>query len=291
MLRLGTFPDTDNLRCAEATRLALQQTDTLGGLVEISLPVVAKETNWRQNCLAALETALLRGEIDVFTWPLHELSPQRTEGTLIAGLSARTNPAAWLLVNKEAADDGEMFYLKKEAIAWASVPVLGQQLQSFRPDVRLVATAPANSTREMLDLLRQGAADAWLVPAADVVHLEGELDDLAITRFNSRELLPPPGCGVLAYLCCSNDLSTRSLLRGIHHPEVALLTNVERKVLRLLGDARHASIGVYCERDSSGYYHAWASLQAQSDAGPRHTRCSQSTHYHLSERIAEELIK
>ncbi|MEY3367314.1 MAG: hypothetical protein RI973_469 [Bacteroidota bacterium] len=291
MLRLGTIPHTDYLRCSEAIQLDLQHADTPCELVEIPLHGIEKEANWRQTCLPALETALLRGEIDFFTWPLHELSPQRTEGTLIAGLSARSNPAAWLLANKQAADNGEMFSLKKEALAWASIPVLGQQLQSFRPDVRLAATAPVRSTRELLDLFRQGAADAWLVPAADMVHLEGELDELDITRFNPRELLPPPGCGVLAYLCCSNDLSTRSILRGIHHPEVALLTNVERKVLRLLGDARHASIGVYCERDSSGYYHAWACLQTHGDTGPRHARCSQSTHYHLSERIAEELLK
>jgi porphobilinogen deaminase len=291
MLRIGTFPDSDNLRCAEAIRLTLLNCTAPCEFLEFSPPKGEQGAGWSQSCLASLETALLRGEIDFFTWPLHELPPQRVEGTLIAALSTRSNPAAWLLVPKQAADYGELFALKKGALVWISAPVHGLQLKSFRPDVQLAATASGRSILESISLLRQGAADAWLVPTADIVHLQGELDAMDITRFNTRELLPPPGSGVLACLCCSNDLSTRSALRGIHHPEVAQLTNVERKILRLLDNVCPDSIGAYCERDGSGYYHAWACLQAEGDPAPRQARCSQSTHYHLAERIAEELIK
>lgn len=290
MLRIGTIPDTDNLRHAEAARLALHHAGISAGLVDIPSPgaTPSPSSSLSRHCVALLETSLLRGEIDFFTWPLHELSTQRAEGTLLAGLSARSNPAAWLLVHGDSADSGELFGLANATQTWASSPLQGAQLRQFRPDVQIAESIPVAGVAALLGMFRRGTVGAWLVPAADLDHLLPSLEGLHITRFNPRELLPPPGSGVLAHVCCRGDMSVRKALKPIHHPETALLTNVERKILRLLGDARRDSVGAWCERDAAGYYHAWACLLAEPG---RVARSSQSTHYNLAERIVEELLK
>ncbi|MCF8247354.1 MAG: hypothetical protein K9J37_20070 [Saprospiraceae bacterium] len=109
----------------------------------------------------------------------------------------------------------------------------------------------------------------------------------------SKNLCPlhlhwPPRLQYLAYLCCTDDLETRRLIQQqLHEPNTSAVTNVERKVQKLIGD--ELPLGVFCERDSSGNYHVWAALADAWDQPVRRFRLSQSTNLGLAEKVVAGL--
>jgi hydroxymethylbilane synthase len=135
--------------------------------------------------------------------------------------------------------------------------------------------------------LRKGAYDAVLVSAAAIHHQNLEVSGLEVLELNPREFVPRPAQGVLAWQTHRDDLPARRILKPLHHPDVTACTNVERRVLQLLGDAGQPSLGVFVERDATGNFHAFA---AGEIAGAfRRVRLSQSTNFELAERLVERL--
>src|ERR1700741_1058839 len=62
-----------------------------------------------------LEDALLAGTIDVAVHSHKDLPTESPDGLMIAGVSARENPADWLIIREECFDDAKKFSLKENA--------------------------------------------------------------------------------------------------------------------------------------------------------------------------------
>jgi hydroxymethylbilane synthase len=159
----------------------------------------------------------------------------------------------------------------------------------FRPDIQLRDIRGNVPTR--VEKLRRGEFDAILLAAAGLSRLSLDLSDLTVLPLHPREFVPAPAQGVLAWQCCAGDLETRHLLQKIHHPEVAAVTNVERKVLKLIGGGCHLPLGVYCERDAMGNYHVWAAMADAWNEPLRRVRLSSNTSHLLAEKVVEGLLK
>ncbi|MEZ4953759.1 MAG: hypothetical protein R2825_09295 [Saprospiraceae bacterium] len=43
----------------------------------------------------------------------------------------------------------------------------------------------------------------------------------------------------------------------MHLPETAAVSNIERKILKLMGGELNKPLGVYCEQDANNHYHVW----------------------------------
>lgn len=232
-----------------------------------------------------IEDALLRGEVDLAVHSMKDLPTSQPEGLVITAVSYRDNPADWLIVRREAFAPGTVFNLKNGAVVGTSAARRKAQLLDFRPDVHLKDIRGNVPTR--LEKLRSGDFDAIFLAAAGVSRLGLDMSDLEVVELNPREFVPAPAQAVLAWQTNRDDTDTRLLLKKIHHPEVSACTNVERRVLQLMDGGCQLPLGVHCERDAAGHFHAFAACEI--DGAMRRARLSSSTSFGMAEKLVNDL--
>ena len=232
-----------------------------------------------------IEDALLRGDVDLAVHSMKDLPTSPPEGLVITAVSYRDNPADWLIARPEALAQGEIFRLKKGAVVGTSAARRKAQMADYRPDVSLKDIRGNVPTR--LEKLRQGDFDAIFLAAAGVSRLDLDLSGLEKIELHPREFVPAPAQGVLAWQTNRGDMATRLLLKKLHCPEVSAVTNVERRVLQLMDGGCQLPLGVHCERDASGHFHAFAACQVGSEM--RRVRLSSSTSFGMAESLVEML--
>ncbi len=229
-----------------------------------------------------LSNLLLGGQIDLAVFPLKNLPPNLPEGIVITAVSGRENGLDWLAISPQSIDNQKLLQLR----AGATVAVFSErqrlQFLDFRKDVAL--KMEEKNWFSVLEKLKNGTFDAAIFPADEGL----ELSSFHLIKLNPQEFLPEPGQGVLAFLANAQDLPTRRILKKIHHPEVSALTNVERGVLKIFTEKEKTLLGVYCERDNSGNFHAFAATKIGESL--RQTRVSQSTNFGLAEKISNKLL-
>ncbi|MCC6280883.1 MAG: hydroxymethylbilane synthase [Saprospiraceae bacterium] len=289
MLKIGT----------RGSKLALWQADftrsELAGIgVESELVIIKTQGDLVQHLgfdklegkgffTKEIEDALLRGDIDLAVHSMKDLPTSPPEGLVITAVSYRDNPADWLIIRKEAVDTTQVFKMKQGAVVGTSANRRKAQLIDFRPDVQLKDIRGNVPTR--LEKLRSGDFDAIFLAAAGVSRLGLDLTDFLLVELNPREFVPAPAQGVLAWQTNRDDTATRLILRRLHHSEISACTNVERKVLQLMSGGCQLPLGVHCERDAAGNYHAFAACEVGGTM--RRARVSSST----SAGVAEQLIE
>lgn len=234
-----------------------------------------------------LEDALLHGEIDMAVHSMKDLPTDTPDGLAITAVSYREDPADWLLMPRSKAATPHLSQLPQGAVVGTSSARRKAQLLHFRPDLQLADIRGNVPTR--LQKLRNGDFDGIVLAAAGLTRLALDLSDLQVIRFNVREFVPAPAQGVLAYQTRRDDTEVRRALQRIHHPDVAAVTNIERKILQLMEGGCHMPLGVYCERDNSGNYHVWAAMAATWDAPLVSVQHSASTHFELAQVVADAL--
>jgi len=232
-----------------------------------------------------IEDALLRGDIDLAVHSMKDLPTSPPDGLVITAVSYRDNPADWLLLRPESVDTSQVFKLKQGAVVGTSANRRKAQLLDFRPDVQLKDIRGNVPTR--LDKLRSGDFDAIFLAAAGVSRLELDISDLVLVELNPREFVPAPAQGVLAWQTNRGDTATRMILRQLHRPDISACTNVERKVLQLMSGGCQLPLGVHCERDTTGNYHAFAACEIEGTL--RRARVSSSTNAGVAEQLIGQL--
>ncbi|MEM1120527.1 MAG: hydroxymethylbilane synthase [Bacteroidota bacterium] len=234
-----------------------------------------------------IEDALLKGEIDMAVHSMKDLPTESPEGLVIAGVSYRENPADWLVINKAQADATKIYQLKEKAVVGTSSARRKAILLDIRPDIILKDIRGNVPTR--LKKLREGQFDAIVLAAAGLTRLDLDMSAFEVIKLNTKEFVPAPAQGVLAYQACKDDIATRKIIKKLHRSEVATVTNVERKVLNLLEGGCHMPLGVYCEKDQNGNYHVWAAKADTWDGPLKRVRLSSSTHFELAEQVLAAL--
>lgn len=234
-----------------------------------------------------IEDHLLRGDVDMAVHSMKDLPTTAPAGLVTTAVSYRANPVDWLIINNASVDKAQMLKLKQNAIVGTSSARRKAQMLDFRKDIELKDIRGNVPTR--LKKLEEGQFDAILLAAAGIERLEIDLSKFFVLKFDPREFIPAPAQGVLAFQTNANDLETRRILQQLHHPEVAQITNVERKVLKLMDGGCHMPLGVYCKKDQMGNYHVWAAMADSWDGELRRVQYSSSTSHQLAEQIVEAL--
>lgn len=232
-----------------------------------------------------IEDALLQGVVDLAVHSMKDLPTSQPEGLAITAVSYRDNPSDWLIIRREALAPGKIFKLKEGAVTGTSAARRKAQLLDFRPDVQLKDIRGNVPTR--LEKLRSGDFDAIFLAAAGVSRLGLDLSDLEVVELNPREFVPAPAQGVLAWQTNRDDTDTRLLLKKIHHPEISACTNVERRVLQLMDGGCQLPLGVHCERDAAGHFHAFSACEIEGKV--RRARLSSSTSFGMAEKLVADL--
>ena len=234
-----------------------------------------------------IESALLDQKVDLAVHSMKDLPTEKVAGLVVAGVSERANPADWLIVKKTSFTKGNTLSLPKNAKVGTS---------SARRKAMLLDLVPGVETHDLrgnvptrLQKLQEGELDAILLAAAGLIRLELDLSAFEVVKLHPKEFIPAPAQGVVAYQVRENDIELRRTLKKIHHSEVAECTNVERKVLNLLEGGCHMPLGVYCEKDQMGNFHAIAGFAKSWDSPIVRKRLSYSTNFQLADDLFKEL--
>lgn len=236
-----------------------------------------------------LEDALLKGEIDMAVHSMKDLPTTQPEGLKIAAVSYRDLPEDWLIIRKDALENGKILNLKAAPVVGTSSARRKAQIRAIRPDTEIKDIRGNVPTR--LEKLRRGDFDAILLAAAGLNRLNIDLSDFQVLKFSPREFVPAPAQGVLALQIREEDKLLYAELRQLHNDDTLSCTNVERKVLKLYQGGCHLPLGVYCERDSLGAYHVWAIQADEWDAPLKRVQLSSSTRGGLAEKVYQALLK
>jgi len=234
-----------------------------------------------------IEEALLNGQIDLAVHSMKDLPTTSPAGLVVGAVSYREDPADWLVIRKEVADETRLFSLPEKAIVGTSSARRKAQMKHFRNDIELKDIRGNVPTR--LSKLQSGAFDAILLAAAGLSRLDIDVTDFKIIPLNPKEFIPAPAQGVLAFQTVVDKKDIRKILQKIHHPEVSKRTNIERKVLQLFEGGCHMPLGVYCENDTLGNYHVWAAKAEHWEGPVKMIRLSSSTSFELPEQVVEAL--
>ena len=179
-----------------------------------------------------IEEALLNGDIDLAVHSMKDLPTTSPEGLVLAGVSYRENPADWLVINKGQNDPSKIYQLKEKAIVGTSSARRKAMLLDVRPDIVLKDIRGNVPTR--LRKLQEGQFDAIILAAAGLTRLNLNLSDFEVVKLNTKEFVPAPAQGVLAYQTCTADIETRRIVKKLHQPEVAIATNIEKKSFKFI---------------------------------------------------------
>lgn len=236
-----------------------------------------------------LEDSLLNDEIDLAVHSMKDMPTSQPEGLCLAGVSYRDDPADCLIIRKEAVNPSDPLKLPKNPIIGTSSARRKSLVKMLRPDAQLKDVR--GNLQSRLQKLEDGQFDAILLAMAGLKRSDIDLSRYEWIKLNPKEFVPAPAQGVLTWQTKTDNMEVRRILRKIHRPDILLCTNVERKVLRSLDGGCHLPLGVYCEADSMGYYHVWASYSGGVDKELTMVNLSSSTTKNLAERVFEKLME
>ncbi len=194
-----------------------------------------------------IETALRDGDIDLAVHSYKDLETTPPPGLKIAAVSERANPVDVLLILPSSVDETQKWNLKQGATVGTSSARRKMQVLRHRPDTVLADIRGNVPTR--VNKLREGNFDAIILASAGLDRLELDVSDLHRFNFDPTEFIPAPSQGVLAFQIREEDIDLDEALLRVHHPEVAELIGVERKVLNLFDGGCQLPLGAWCRRE------------------------------------------
>jgi hydroxymethylbilane synthase len=233
-----------------------------------------------------LEEALLASTVDIAVHSMKDLPTQSSDELMVAGVSAREDPADWLIIHKDMVDDNQVLKLKRGATVGTSSNRRKAQLSFIRPDVSSKDIRGNVPTR--IGKVTSGEVDAVILAAAGLIRIGIDLTPYSVVKLHPREFVPAPAQGVLAFQTRRDNTYIIDVIRKhLHHADIARITNVERKILRLLEGGCHLPLGAYCTEDALGNFHVWTAYAPSLSEPIKHFKLSYST----TEGLAEAVVK
>ncbi len=187
----------------------------------------------------------------------------------IVALSHRISNTEQIWCDPESIDMTMDFRMKENTSLYVEDIRQQYQILSLRPDLQLVISKDDAKAFISKD---QPTDPSWVkIP------------------LNPKEFVPAAGNGVVAIVAHQEDTASIQKLKKVHHSETALLTNIERKVLKLNTSEKLEILGVYCLQAADQNYQVFAS--AICDGQLLKTLISQSTNQGLAEKVLESFYQ
>ncbi|TVR77681.1 MAG: hydroxymethylbilane synthase [Chitinophagaceae bacterium] len=213
-----------------------------------------------------LEEALLDKKIDLAVHSHKDLQTVSPKGLIIAGVSERANPSELLLIRKDAFKKDATLWLKDNAIVGTSAPRRKSQLLFFRNDLEIRDLRGNVQTR--MQKLTDGKYDAILLAAAGLERLGITPETLIVKQLDPEYFIPAPAQGVLAYQIREEDLELQHFIQQIEDKASALITKLERELLKSIEGGCQIPAGIYCKSENNRY-HLWSSLSNDAETTPK----------------------
>ena len=188
-----------------------------------------------------IEIELINNNIDIAVHALKDMPSIETEGLITNFYLKRNSPNEILISN----DNINFLDLKPNSIIGTSSYRREYQLKSIRSDLNYKLIRGNVDTR--IKKLENGDYDAILLSKAGIEALG--LTNKITHEFNTEELIPCAGQGIIAIQCRENDQEIINILEKINDDQSRIIANAERKILKILEGDCDTAVGVFAKID------------------------------------------
>ena len=188
-----------------------------------------------------IETELINQSIDIAVHALKDMPSIETDGLITNFYLKRNSPNEIFISNNNI----KFQDLKPNSTIGTSSFRREYQLKSIRSDLNYKLIRGNVDTR--IKKLENGEYDAILLSKAGIEALG--LSNKITHEFNTKELIPCAGQGIIAIQCRKNDQEIINVLEKINDEQSRIIANAERKILKILEGDCDTAIGVYAKID------------------------------------------
>ena len=188
-----------------------------------------------------IEIDLINNNIDIAVHALKDMPSIETEGLITNFYLKRNSPNEIFISN----DNINFHDLKSNSTIGTSSYRREYQLKSIRSDLNYKLIRGNVDTR--IKKLENGDYDAILLSKAGIEALG--LTNKITHEFNTEELIPCAGQGIIAIQCRENDEEIINILEKINDDQSRIIANAERKILKILEGDCDTAVGVFAKID------------------------------------------
>ncbi len=188
-----------------------------------------------------IEIELINNNIDIAVHALKDMPSIETEGLITNFYLKRNSPNEIFISN----DNINFLDLKPNSIIGTSSYRREYQLKSIRSDLNYKLIRGNVDTR--IKKLENGDYDAILLSKAGIEALG--LTNKITHEFNTEELIPCAGQGIIAIQCREKDQEIINILEKINDDQSRIIANAERKILKILEGDCDTAVGVFARID------------------------------------------
>ncbi len=186
-----------------------------------------------------IETELINHKIDIAVHALKDMPSIETEGLITNFYLKRNSPNEIFISNNNI----KFQDLKPNSTIGTSSYRREYQLHRIRSDLNYKLIRGNVDTR--INKLENGDYDAILLSKAGIEALG--LTNKITQEFDTEELIPCAGQGIIAIQCRENDKEVINILEKINDNQSRLIANAERNVLKILEGDCDTAVGVYAK--------------------------------------------
>jgi len=186
-----------------------------------------------------IEENLLENNIDIAVHSLKDMESEQNESLMIGAYIKRNDPRDVLICNKIQ----NFNQLSKGAKIGSSSRRRELQLKKINKNVLVLNIRGNIDTR--IQKLEDQKLDAIVLAAAGVKSLN--LENKIGLVFDTNEILPAVGQGIIAVQCRKDDESIKNIIKEINDTETSLCAISERKMLQTIGGDCETAVGGLAE--------------------------------------------
>ena len=186
-----------------------------------------------------IEENLLKKTIDIAVHSLKDMEAEEHEELTIGAFVKRNDPRDILISNKI----NNLDELRNGAIIGSSSRRRELQLKKIDKNIKVENIRGNIDTR--IQKLEEKKLDAIILAAAGVKSLN--LENKISLFFETHEILPAAGQGIIAVQCRKNDKEILDIIKNINDRNTSLCARAEREMLQTVGGDCDTAIGGLAE--------------------------------------------
>ena len=190
-----------------------------------------------------IEKDLLNKNIDIAVHAFKDMPTEETKNLITNNFLKRNSPNEILVSNKKIKFND----LKPNSIVGTSSYRREYQLKNKRTDLNYRLIRGNVDTR--IKKMENGDYDAIILSKAGIDSLK--INDKITEEFETDDLIPCAGQGIIAIQCKDNDVEIKKLLEKINDNHSRIRANTEREVLKTLEGDCDTAVGAFSNIDGN----------------------------------------
>ena len=203
---------------------------------DINQSIKLSEIGGKNLFCKEIEETLISNAIDIAVHSLKDMESVENDNLIIGAYIKRNDFRDVIISNKIKDIAG----LKDKIVIGSSSKRRELQLKKINKNISVVNIRGNIDTR--IKKLDEEKLDGIILAAAGVKSLD--LVDKISILFQTEQVLPAAGQGIIAVQCKKNDDVTKNFLKKINDVETELCAKAERKMLQVIGGDCETAVGV-----------------------------------------------